>query len=133
MLFDDFKAVYKLDKEYVMFHSVKEDGGFFSFKSERPTQAFNKKLQKSYTAEEVFCDDNWIKLPYIGEKDKNGNKIYLGDVLMTDEAGWIGKVVFGGGIFYLTDNRGGYSSYVFWSECENLGSHYTNPKLESLL
>jgi hypothetical protein len=59
--------------------------------------------------------------PYIGRKDKDGNKIYEGSKLLTNEAGWIGDVVFHNAIFYLMDINGGFSSEPEWNKCKIIG------------
>jgi uncharacterized phage protein (TIGR01671 family) len=67
---------------------------------------------------------------YIGETDKNGVKIFEGDRVLTDEAGWIGHVTFGGGEFYVTDKHGGYARCCNWSDYEVLGTIHDAPEGE---
>jgi len=67
---------------------------------------------------------------YIGQKDKNKKEIYWGDILKTDEAGWIiGKVAFNNASFYLVDDFDGFSYEPDWEKCEVIGNIFTNPKL----
>jgi uncharacterized phage protein (TIGR01671 family) len=68
---------------------------------------------------------------YIGETDKNGVKIFEGDRVLTDEAGWIGHVTFGGGEFYVTDEHGGYARCCNWSDYEVLGNIHDAPEGET--
>jgi hypothetical protein len=62
-------------------------------------------------------------------KDKNGTAIKIGDLVLTDEAGWMGMAVrygnhFGEYLDYtpdmlvLIDPKGGYSLEPNWKECE---------------
>ena len=59
---------------------------------------------------------------YTGFTDKNETKIFEGDRVLTDEAGWIGYVTFDGGEFYVTDEHGGYARCCNWSEYEVLAA-----------
>lgn len=78
----------------------------------------------------VYHIDNYgIVQQYIGCKDVNGKEIYEGDILETDEAGWIAAVVFGNGMFMCEDRTGGFSSYVNWGACKVIGNVYENPEL----
>jgi len=70
-----------------------------------------------------------IMQQYIGCRDINGREIYEGDILKTDEAGWIGVVVFGNGWFMIEDGRGGFSSMPNWSGCEVIGNILENPEV----
>ena len=82
-------------------------------------------------------EDHWIidngkdeiVQQYTGYKDINGKEIFEGDILETDEAGWIAIVVYGSGMFMLEDKSGGFSSYVNWGGCKILGNAYENPEL----
>ncbi len=62
-------------------------------------------------------------------KDINGREIYEGDILETDEAGWIAVVVFGDGRFSLEDRFGGFSAFPNWEACKVIGNVYENPEL----
>ena len=54
----------------------------------------------------------------IGQKDKNGVEINVGDWLLTNEAGWRGQVVDIGNKYILEDSHGGFSSEPDWDQCE---------------
>jgi hypothetical protein len=62
---------------------------------------------------EILGRDEWI-----GEKDKNGRDIYENDWLLTDESGWIGKVVFSRATFVIMDDKGRFSAQPNWNKCE---------------
>ena len=64
-----------------------------------------------------------------GCKDKNGKLIFEGDILETDEAGWIGVVVFGDGRFSLEDSNGCFSAMPNWNGCKIIGNVYQNLEL----
>jgi len=58
--------------------------------------------------------------------DKNGNKIFENDIILTDEAGWCGFVVFENGSFTIIDDKGGYSWMPSWERCEVIGNRNSN-------
>lgn len=74
---------------------------------------------------------NCIPLQSIHERDCNNNKIFEGDVLLTDEAEWIGVVVFQFGRFYLEDKVGGFSLEPNWNKCKIIGNVFKNYNLIS--
>jgi len=64
-----------------------------------------------------------------GLLDKNGVEIFEGDIVLTDEAGWIGKVIYQRDGFFCIDNGGGFSSECNWEQFEVIGNIYENPDL----
>jgi len=68
-------------------------------------------------------------MQFIEAEDKNKKDIYSGYILRTNEAGWIGEVVFDYGQFYLRDNRGGFSYQPDWDLCEIIGNIWKNGDL----
>lgn len=62
----------------------------------------------------------------VGVVDKNGKNIYENDIILTDEAGWCGFVVFEKGAFIIIDDKGGYSWAPNWEKCEVIGNRNSN-------
>ena len=125
MDFRDVKAFYKHDEKKLLFQSERKDGHYFFF--------YHPESHIKYCAEDVFCDDDWIILPYIGIDDIDGEKIYLDDVIDVYDVGWIGRVTYGRASYYLVGKPGGLSAYPSWEGCRRLGNINENPELESKL
>jgi hypothetical protein len=70
-----------------------------------------------------------ILMQSTGFMDKKGREIYEGDILKTDEAGWIGMVVYDSAHQFLTDYNGGYSEFPSWANCKIIGNVYENKEL----
>lgn len=70
-----------------------------------------------------------IPLQSTGLTDKNGTEIFAGDILRTDEAGWVGKVVYRYGHYMLVDDDGGFSGEPNWKACEIIGTIHQHPEL----
>ena len=67
---------------------------------------------------------------YTGQKDKNGNDIFEGDILHTNEADWIAKVIWHYDGFMLTGlNNTGFSCSPDYNEGTIIGNIYDNPEL----
>lgn len=70
-----------------------------------------------------------IFMQFTGLKDNNGKEIYEGDIVRTNEAEWIAKVVFEQGNFMCCDKINGFSAYCEWEKFEVIGNIYQNPEL----
>ena len=77
----------------------------------------------------VFFDQETIG-QYTGQKDKNGKEIFEGDILHTNEADWIAKVIWNYDGFMLTGlNNTGFSCSPDYDECVIIGNIHDNPEL----
>ena len=60
---------------------------------------------------------------WTGCLDKEGQEIYEGDFLMLiEEAGWIGAVIFGNGEFFCRDDKWGFSSMITFEDTLVVGN-----------
>jgi len=67
---------------------------------------------------------------YTGLKDKNGKEIYGGDIVKTDEAGWVAQVIYSRDDFMCIGlDEKGFSAMCNWEEFEVIGNIYENPNL----
>lgn len=80
----------------------------------------------SYEPPEVT---DFIVCQCTGLKDKSGKKIYEGDIVQTNEAGWVAEVIYKIDGFFCIDNIGGFSTQCQWGEFEIIGNIYENPEL----
>ncbi len=76
------------------------------------------------------CDDlsNHTVEYYHNYKDKNGKPIAEGDIVLTDEAGWVAQVIFDGDSFCCVTKEG-WSMMCNWPSFEVLGNIHENPEL----
>lgn len=72
---------------------------------------------------------NFELMQFIGYFDRNGKEIWEGDIVLTDEVGWVAEVVYDYGMFRCVDKDGGFSSLCNWSMFEVIGNIYENPEL----
>jgi hypothetical protein len=86
---------------------------------------------KPHPFENPYCAKQLIIMPGMSVKAQNGVLIYAGDVVMTDEAGWIGEVKFDGDSFWVGGT--GFSTQCNWKAFKVLGNVYQNPELKTHL
>jgi hypothetical protein len=65
----------------------------------------------------------------LGIISHNGKDIYDGDIVLTDEAGWIAQVVWTRDGFMCIKKDSGFSQMCNWEDFEVLGNIYQNPEL----
>ena len=66
-------------------------------------------------------------MPGMETKSLDGKFIYVGDIVKTDEADWIGVVKFDGDSFWVGGT--GFSTQCNWKAFTVLGNIYQNPEL----
>jgi uncharacterized phage protein (TIGR01671 family) len=82
-------------------------------------------------AHNPFFRQQFHIMQFTGLKDKNGKDIYEDDLVITDEAGWMGRVSYVGDSFMVGDNKGGFSYQCNWERFEVIGNIYENSELLS--
>jgi hypothetical protein len=82
---------------------------------------------KSYCGYYFFEPDGHIIMQYTGLKDKNGKKIYEGDIVKSYGGIFRSTVEFKNGIFEPFNASDNCSFYA--DECEVIGNVYENPEL----
>lgn len=129
----------------ILFRGKREDNrewveGSLSFEYGEATQDGNRKVD--YRILGMRCDCDYV-IPetvgqYTGLTDKNGKKIFEGDIVKDHESGLYGEVVFAtaqdgfDGIsgFMVDDINDGLQNYNgFWHFVEIIGNIHDNPEL----
>jgi uncharacterized phage protein (TIGR01671 family) len=78
---------------------------------------------------DILTQKEFIFQQFTGLKDKNDNEIYEGDIVRTDEAGWIAEVIYDRDCFMCSDKQGGFSTFCQWEKFEVIGNIFENKEL----
>ena len=65
----------------------------------------------------------------LGITGNNGVDIYEGDIVLTDEAGWVAQVIWSRDGFMCAKKESGFSTMCNWEDFKVLGNIYQNPEL----
>ena len=76
-----------------------------------------------------FYGDEIELMQFTGLHDKNGKEVFEGDVVLTNEAGWIAEVVYDRDRFMCEGRGGGYSMECEWEQFKVIGNVFENPEL----
>jgi hypothetical protein len=127
----------KDQKKYIKDAVITQDGAINILRS---NEKLNEIINKYYLDEGDILGGDYTVIDYtdwygintcviekcVGSLDKNGKKIYENDIILTDEAGWCGFVVFEHGSFTIIDDKGGYAWMPNWERCEVIGNRNSN-------
>jgi hypothetical protein len=127
----------KDQKKYIKDAIITQDGAINIL---RGNEKLNEIINKYYLDEGDILGGDYTVIDYtdwygintcviekcVGSLDKNGKKIYENDIILTDEAGWCGFVVFEHGSFTIIDDKGGYAWMPNWERCEVIGNRNSN-------
>jgi hypothetical protein len=127
----------KDQKKYIKDAVITQDGAINIL---RGNEKLNEIINKYYLDEGDILGGDYTVIDYtdwygintcviekcVGSLDKNGKKIYENDIILTDEAGWCGFVVFEHGSFTIIDDKGGYAWMPNWERCEVIGNRNSN-------
>jgi len=126
-----FRAWHKTEKLMCKVRTLTDEGAFLvGVKSGEEQIIIDLRMIIPADPEGRFCEHQEFELMQFTElKDKNGKEIYEGDVVRTDEAGWIGRVSYSRDCFMVEDNKGGFSYSCNWEKFEIIGNIYENESL----
>lgn len=85
----------------------------------------------TYPFSTPFTDaDDWITEEATGFNDKNGNPIYRGDIVLTNEGYWKAHVEYDCQEcqYFCEDDKGGFSYDCNWEQFEIIGNIYEGEK-----
>jgi hypothetical protein len=121
---DERKCVMHYDFQFIK--SGDEGNDWVVFTSDK-----HKLFDEPHPFKNPYFQQQLKIMPGMHAKAINGVYIYVGDVVLTDEAGWIGEVRFERDMFYVGGT--GFSTMCNWEAFKVLGNVYQNPELKKHL
>lgn len=117
-----FRGQRKSDKKWIYGNLLRTDDGVFIIQNHVP----NHRLQNYEVSSETVCQ-------YTGLTDKDGRKIFEGDIVKDTSLHTIGKVFYWEyeGRFAFDDVNDDAQFYTgdMWEDCEIIGNIFDNPEL----
>ena len=117
----EFRAWYKPSKEMFKVGQITLEKGTWNYEPDN----------REYIGVCVPYQPSFILMQYTGLKDKNGKKIFEGDIVkINDEV--IAKVIWDNdylGYFLYANEENSIGTFDYWGSIEVIGNIYDNPEL----